>query len=176
MIIANNINRSSDVSGGTVEVGRRDFTLRFEGRYQADQLKETIIIWRDGAPVTLGDIATVYVGPDKARGITYQNGKPALGMRVLRQPGSNTLTAIDSVLERMDELNETLPELYGLTIEKSFDPSVFIRRAVCSAHREYGYRYSACGGLIVVVCAPFESHFTHCSDYSAQFCSPHLLY
>lgn len=128
--IANNINRSSDVSGGTVEVGRRDFTLRFEGRYQADQLKETIIIWRDGAPVTLGDIATVYVGPDKARGITYQNGKPALDMRVLRQPGSNTLTAIDSVLERMDELNETLPELYGLTIEKSFDPSVFIRRAV----------------------------------------------
>ncbi len=128
--IANNINRSTDVSGGTVEVGRRDFTLRFEGRYQADQLRETILAWRDGAPVTLGDVATVYVGPDKARGVTYQNGRPALGMRVIRQPGSNTLSAIDAVLERMNELNLIMPELAGLTIEKSFDPSVFIRRAV----------------------------------------------
>ncbi len=128
--IANTINRSNDVSGGTVEVGRRDFTLRFEGRYQADQLADTILTWRYGAPVKLGDIATVYVGPDEARGVTYQNGKPALGMRLVRQPGSNTLVAIDAVLERMDELNKTLPGLYGLTIEKSFDPSVFIRRAV----------------------------------------------
>ena len=128
--IASNLNRSTDVSGGTVEVGRRDFTLRFEGRYQADQLENTILTWRDGAPVRLGDIATVYVGPDEARGITYQNGKPALGMRVLRQPGSNTLTAIDAVIQKMDELNQTNPDLYGLTIEKSFDPSVFIRRAV----------------------------------------------
>ena len=35
-IIAN-INRSNDVSGGSVGVGRRDFTLRFEGRYRANQ-------------------------------------------------------------------------------------------------------------------------------------------
>jgi multidrug efflux pump subunit AcrB len=128
--IAANINRSSDVSGGKVEVGRRDFTLRFEGRYAADQLGETILAWRDGAPVRLGDIATIEVGPDELRGITYQNGRPAIGMRLIRQPGSNTLAAIDGVLEKMHELNQTFPELYGITIEKSFDPSVFIKRAI----------------------------------------------
>ncbi|NND83472.1 MAG: efflux RND transporter permease subunit [Gammaproteobacteria bacterium] len=128
--IAANLNRSSDVSGGTVEVGRRDFTLRFEGRYAADQLSETILAWRDGAPVKLGDIAKVIVGPDDSRGVTYQNGHPALGMRVLRQPGGNTLAAIDEVLLRMNELNTRLPGQFGITIEKSFDPSIFIRRAI----------------------------------------------
>ena len=128
--IANNINRSSDVSGGRVEVGRRDFTLRFEGRYAADQLEDSILAWRNGAPVRLGDIATVTVAPDKLSGVTYQNGKPAIGMRVLRQPGGNTLAAIEQVLERMNTLNQTMTSQYGVTIEKSFDPSVFIKRAI----------------------------------------------
>jgi multidrug efflux pump subunit AcrB len=128
--IAQNINRSNDVSGGKVEVGRRDFTLRFEGRYAADQLAETILAWRDGAPVKLGDVATINVTEDDAEGVTYQNGERAVGMRVIRQPGGNTLAAIDQVLERMNKLNQTLPGQYGITLEKSFDPSVFIRRAI----------------------------------------------
>jgi len=129
-MIAANLNRSRDVSGGQVEVGRRDFTLRFEGRYAADQLSETIITWRNDAPVKLGDIAKVVVGPEKPQGATYQNGHPAIGMRVFREPGSNTLAAIDQVLEKMAILNETYSVQHGITIEKSFDPSVFIRRAV----------------------------------------------
>lgn len=128
--IISNINRSNDVSGGSVGVGRRDFTLRFEGRYQANQLKDTILTWRNNAPVRLGDVAKVTVGPDEARGVVYQNGNPALGMRLIREPGSNTLQAIEEVLVKMNQLNETLIPLYGITLEKSFDPSVFIKRAV----------------------------------------------
>ena len=128
--IAAVLNRSSDVSGGKIEVGRRDFTLRFEGRYAADKLSETIITWRNGAPVRLGDIAEVRVGPDEAQGVVYQNGYPALGMQLVRQPGGNTLASIDAVLKRMEELNKTLPGQYGITLEKSFDPSVFIKRAI----------------------------------------------
>ena len=128
--IANRINRANDVSGGKVEVGRRDFTLRFEGRYQAEQLRNTILDWREGAPIKLNDIAEVKVGPDKAQGVIYQNGKPALGMELSRQPNSNTLAAIATVRERMASLNQTLTPQYGLTVEKSFDPSVFIKRAI----------------------------------------------
>ncbi|MEO0369020.1 MAG: efflux RND transporter permease subunit, partial [Pseudomonadota bacterium] len=128
--IVDNINRANNVSGGKVEVGRRDFTLRFEGRYGAEELQQTILTWRDGAPVRLGDVAQIYVGPDDSEGVTYQNGSLALGMRLLRQPGSNTLAAIEAVLERMEEVNAVYQDQYGLTIEKSFDPSVFINRAL----------------------------------------------
>ena len=97
-------------------------------------------------------------------------------MRVLRQPGSNTLTAIDSVLERMDELNETLPELYGLTIEKSFDPSVFIRRAVALLTENMGIGIVLAVGSLWLFVRRYESHFTHCKRLFRSVCSPHLLY
>ncbi|MEM9013909.1 MAG: efflux RND transporter permease subunit [Pseudomonadota bacterium] len=128
--IAQNVNRSSDVTGGSVEVGRRNYTMRFEGRFSADQLRETILAWRDGAPIKLGDIAEVSVGPDGGGGVVYQNGNPAIGMRVMREQGANTLKALDDLTVVLDEMNAgTLAEM-GYSIQKSFDPSVFIKRAI----------------------------------------------
>lgn len=128
--ISQNVNRSTDVTGGSVEVGRRNYTLRFEGRFDANQLEETILAWRDGAPVTLGDIAEVRVMPDERGGVVYQNGNPAIGMRVIREPGSNTLEAIDGLTAVLDELNGGVLAEMGYAIHKSFDPSVFIKRAI----------------------------------------------
>lgn len=129
--IAQNVNRSTDVTGGSVEVGRRNYTMRFEGRFTADQLSETILAWRDGAPVRLGDIATVSVAPDSRRQeVVYQNGNPAIGMSVSREPGSNTLEAIKALTKVVDEMNAGPLKDMGYTLQKSFDPSVFIKRAI----------------------------------------------
>lgn len=128
--ISQTVNRSSDVTGGRVEVGRRDYTMRFEGRFTADQLEQTIIAWRDGAPVTLGDIADVRVGPDWRGGVVYQNGNPAIGMRIMREPGANVLESIDALTVVLNELNEGPLAEMGYAIQKSFDPSVFIKRAI----------------------------------------------
>ncbi|GJL92507.1 efflux RND transporter permease subunit [Hyphococcus sp.] len=129
--IAQNVNRSSDVTGGSVEVGRRNYTMRFEGRFTAEQLNETILAWRDGAPVRLGDIAKVSVGSDRRnQGVVYQNGNPAIGMRLIREPGANTLEAIDALTVVLDELNSGPLAEMGYAIQKSFDPSVFIKRAI----------------------------------------------
>ena len=129
--IAQNVNRSTDVTGGSVEVGRRNYTMRFEGRFTAEQLSDTILAWRDGAPVRLGDIATVSVGPDSRRQeVVYQNGNPAIGMNVAREPGSNTLEAIEALTKVVDEMNAGPLKDMGYAIQKSFDPSVFIKRAI----------------------------------------------
>ncbi|WP_411819782.1 efflux RND transporter permease subunit [Hyphococcus formosus] len=129
--IAQNVNQSTDITGGSIEVGRRNYTMRFKGRFTADQLNETILAWRDGAPIRLGDIATIEVAPDERNsGLSYQNGNPAIGMNVSRSPGSNTLEAINAVTEVIDELNAGPLDQMGLAIHKSFDPSVFIKRAI----------------------------------------------
>ena len=128
--ITQNVNRSTDVTGGSIEVGRRNYTMRFEGRFSADQLKETVIAWRDGAPVKLGDLANVSVGKSAGGGVVYQNGNPAIGMRVMREPGANTLEAIDDLTVVLDELNDGVLADAGYAIAKSFDPSVFIKRAI----------------------------------------------
>ena len=128
--IAQTVNRSSDVTGGSVEVGRRNYTLRFEGQFTATQLNGVILAWRDGAPVRLGDVAEVVVGPDERSGVVYQNGNPAIGVRVLREPGSNTLEAVQALTAVIDDLNNGPLAEMGYAIHKSFDPSVFINRAI----------------------------------------------
>ncbi len=128
--ISQTVNRSTDVTGGRVEVGRRNYTMRFEGRFEADQLEQTILAWRDGAPVTLGDVADVTVTPDWQGGVVYQNGNPAIGMRVMREPGANVLESIDALTAVLDEMNAGPLAEMGYSIQKSFDPSVFIKRAI----------------------------------------------
>ncbi len=128
--IAQNVNRSSNVTGGSVEVGRRNYTMRFEGRFTADQLNDTILAWRNGAPVKLGDIAEVAVAPNDGGGVVYQNGNPAVGMRVIREPGANTLESIEALTEVIDALNAGPLAEMGYAVHKSFDPSVFIKRAI----------------------------------------------
>lgn len=128
--IARTVNRSTDVTGGSVEVGRRNYTVRFEGRYTADQLGQTILAWRNGAPIRLGDVADVSVANNRGGGVVYQNGNPAIGMRVIREPGANTLTAIDAITEKLNELNSGPLAEMGYSIQKSFDPSLFIKNAL----------------------------------------------
>jgi multidrug efflux pump subunit AcrB len=41
---------ANDTSGGFVEVGRRQYSLRFAGRYTPEQLGQQILAWRDGSP------------------------------------------------------------------------------------------------------------------------------
>ena len=57
--IAQQAARATDVSGGFFESGRRQYTLRFAGRYSPEELGNLILAWRDGRPVRLGDVATI---------------------------------------------------------------------------------------------------------------------
>lgn len=121
--------RANDVSGGFVDVGRRQYTLRFSGRYTPEQLRELILDWRDGRPVRLGDIAEIEVTRGDTAFSSYQNGQPALAIRVDQETGANALQALARVKAVVEELREPLRQ-QGLHIEKSFDPSVFIHRAI----------------------------------------------
>ncbi len=128
--IASNASQSTDVSGGFVDIGRRQYTLRYEGRYDPEQLRNQVLEWRDGRPVRLGDIADIQVSRGTRRDLVVQNGNPAMGIRIDRQNGANVLQALTRVKAEMASLREgPLAEL-GLGVEQSFDASVFIRRAV----------------------------------------------
>jgi len=48
-----------DVSGGATDVGKREYSIRFAGKYNAEELGGLIIHWRDGHPVYLRDVAKV---------------------------------------------------------------------------------------------------------------------
>jgi multidrug efflux pump subunit AcrB len=128
--VAARTSRSTDVSGGFVDVGRRQYTLRFEGRYDPAQFNNLILDWREGRPIRLGDIADVQVARGKKNGIVIQNGNPAMALRVDRANGANVLGTLTLVKEAVAELRDGPLANAGLGIEQSFDASVFINRAV----------------------------------------------
>jgi len=124
------VGRTSDVSGGYMDVGRRSYMLNFQGRYEPEELRALILDWRAGSPVTLGDVADIRITTAKRNQVTYQNGSPAIGMRVLRESGANVLATIGALTQKIEELNSGILTQRGIKIEKSFDPSVFINRAI----------------------------------------------
>ncbi|NNE05143.1 MAG: efflux RND transporter permease subunit, partial [Xanthomonadales bacterium] len=128
--IAARTSRANDVSGGFVDVGRRQYTLRFEGQYNPRQFQDLILEWREGRPIRLGDIADIKVDRGRKNGIAIQNGNPAMSLRVDRANGANVLGTLNLVKDAVAELREGPLADAGLDIQQSFDASVFINRAV----------------------------------------------
>jgi multidrug efflux pump subunit AcrB len=124
------ISSSQDVSGGFVDVGRRTYTLRFAGRYEAEKLGNLILSWRDDSPIRLADIAEIQVQRGDRRDLAIQNGNPAVSIRIDRENGANALATLLAVKEQVNLLNENILRDKQLIMEQSFDASVFIYRAI----------------------------------------------
>ena len=129
-VLANSIGRANDVSGGFVDVGRRQYTLRFAGRFEPDELEALVLDWRDGRPVRLGDVADIEVTRGDASSVVSQNGNPALSLRIDRVNGANALETLNRIAAVVEELNAGPLAEKGLTMAQSFDAAIFIYRAI----------------------------------------------
>ena len=124
------LGQANDVSGGFVEVGRRQYTLRFAGRYTPEELGEFVLEWRDGRPIKLGDIAKVSITRGEQVLTNTQNGNPAISIRVDKESSANALQTLNAVKRVVEELNAGEVHERGLVMAQSFDASVFINRAI----------------------------------------------
>ncbi|MBI1732148.1 MAG: efflux RND transporter permease subunit [Gammaproteobacteria bacterium] len=121
---------AENVSGGQVDVGRRQYTLRFAGKYDPATLPEQVLEWRDGRPIRLGDIATVRIAQVDRFALASQNGNPALGIRVDRESGANVLKTLTEVKLVVQKLNDGPLKERNLRLVQSFDSSLYINRAI----------------------------------------------
>ena len=55
---------NTDTSAGFSDVGRRQYTVRFTGRYELEDFGDMVLAWRNGNPVRLRDLATVEHDPE----------------------------------------------------------------------------------------------------------------
>ncbi len=127
---AERIGRSANISSGVVDVGRRSYTLRIEGRYNVDDFDSLILDWRGGLPIKLGDLATIKYGPPKREGFIYHNGHSAARLSITKTTDANVLAALEGVKAHIDELNDTVFKDRGLRAEYSFDPALYINRSI----------------------------------------------
>ncbi|PKH88054.1 efflux RND transporter permease subunit [Colwellia sp. Bg11-28] len=124
------VSASDDISGGFVDVGRRQYTLRYSGKYSVDELSQLMLESRGGRNIRLSDIATVEVRRNDRQGLAVQNGNPAFSMRIDRANGANVLETLNRVKTEVALLNNELLADKKLVMVQSFDASVFIYRAI----------------------------------------------
>ncbi|KGK00753.1 efflux RND transporter permease subunit [Thalassotalea sp. ND16A] len=124
------VSGTNDISGGFIDVGRRQYTLRFNGKYEVDQLSQLILESRNGRNIRLADIATVAVSRADKQEVAVQNGNPAFSMRIDRVSGANVLDTLNRVKTEVELINKELLAEKQLVMIQSFDASVFIYRAI----------------------------------------------
>jgi multidrug efflux pump subunit AcrB len=124
------VSASNDVSGGFVDVGKRQYTLRYNGKFNVDELSQLLLESRGGRNIRLSDIATVSVQRNDPQGVAVQNGNPAFSMRISRANGANVLDTLNRVKAEVEIMNTELLLDKKLVMVQSFDASVFIYRAI----------------------------------------------
>jgi Cu(I)/Ag(I) efflux system membrane protein CusA/SilA len=121
--------------GGFVSVGGQEYLVRGVGQARSlDAIRATRVAERHGVPITVGDVATVSLAAGPRRGDAAVGGRPAVVLKVQKQPQANTLEVTARVDLAMDELSSTLPEGVSL-YRKGFRQADFIRVAVDNVGR-----------------------------------------
>jgi multidrug efflux pump subunit AcrB len=128
--IANTVTRAVNTTGGLASVGRRQYTVRFLGGFNLDELGDLIVARRNNQPVYLREVADISTELYPRSGFMYRTGFPAYYVQVQGKYGANTVAILDDINAVIDELNAGPLAADGLQIVLSFDASVHIRRAI----------------------------------------------
>ncbi len=126
------IRRANQEAGGSVlELGEAEYMVRASGYLRSvdDFRAIPLKVAGAGVPVTLGDVASIQIGPEMRRGIAELNGAGEVsgGVVILRQ-GKNARETIEAVRTKLAELKASLPP--GVEIVTTYDRSQLIDRAV----------------------------------------------
>ena len=128
--IANTVTRAVNTTGGLASVGRRQYTVRFLGGFDLDELGDLIVARPNDQPVRLREVAEISTDLYPRSGFMYRTGFPAYYIRVQGKYGANTVSILDDINETIAELNAGPLAAEELQIVLSFDASVHIRRAI----------------------------------------------
>ena len=85
-------------------------TIRLEGRLdEPADFERLVVAERGGRTIRLGQVANVRAGTEEARSAALFNGRPAIGLDILKTKGTSTTSVADEVIERVDVVRRTLP-------------------------------------------------------------------
>lgn len=96
---------------GSLDGPTRAVTLSANDQMQsAEEYRKLIIAYQNGAPVRLGDVATVEQGAENTWLGAWANKQQVIVMNVQRQPGANILATADSIRQMLPQLTSSLPK------------------------------------------------------------------
>lgn len=138
-----------ELPAGAIESKDRQFTVRVERSFTSAEKFAALVLKQgsDGHLVRLGDVARVEKGTDEDRSFFRGNTVPMVGIGTIKQSTANTIAVARAVKAEAARINAAgLPN--GMTIEQSYDTSVFIEGAIKEVYKTL---FIATGMVILVI-------------------------
>jgi len=114
---------------GSLDGPERSITLSANDQMKsAEDYRQLIISWQNGAPVRLRDVATVEQGAENSWLGAWANRQQAIVLNIQRQPGANIITTADSIRKMLPALTASLPK--SVEVKVLTDRTTNIRASV----------------------------------------------
>src|SRR6201987_5848437 len=89
---------SVNAAKGNFDGPRQDYQIDANDQLEtAEEYKDVVIAYRNGAPVFLKDVSSIVNGVENNKQAAWMNETPAVILNVQRQPGANTITVVKSI-------------------------------------------------------------------------------
>ncbi len=94
----------------------------------AEEYRQLILAYRNGAAIRLGDVADLVDGAENTRLAAWANQRPAILLNIQRQPGANVIEVVDRIKQLLPDLETNLPK--AIRVEVLTDRTTTIRASV----------------------------------------------
>ncbi|BCR04479.1 acriflavin resistance protein [Desulfuromonas versatilis] len=134
-----------DLPAGRIEQGRYEVTLRAPAEYtHLDQIRDTVVFRREGAAVTLGQVAEVRDTYEKLRRLVRVNGERGLRVGIRKEADANTVEVSRRILAEVEAVNRAFPQVRVVPV---INQGNFIERSIANVAQSVLYG----GGLAILV-------------------------
>ena len=110
---------NNDISGGQIEIGTMQRTVRVRGQFNSSfDLNNIIVKGVSGAPVYLKDIAAIKDTVKQKESFARLDGKNVITLNIVKRSGENLINAADKIKAAVTEMqdNDILPKDLKVTI------------------------------------------------------------
>jgi hydrophobe/amphiphile efflux-1 (HAE1) family protein len=129
---------SVEKAKGNLDSGRFSTSIDANDQlFDAAGFRQIVVAWRNGAPIRLGDVATVVDGPENEDSAGWFNGRHTIAFGYRRVASANIVQAVDAIKALLPTIQAQLPA--GVKINIALDRSVSISAAIREVERTLGF-------------------------------------
>jgi HAE1 family hydrophobic/amphiphilic exporter-1 len=122
-------NANVNLPTGTLFGHSTAYTVQATGQLlRAQEYRPLIVAYRNGSPVRLAEVGTVFDSVENDKTASWYTGDRAVVLAIQRQPGTNTVEVVDNIKKLLPQLKQQMPA--GIKLGTLYDRSLSIRDSV----------------------------------------------
>nr|NGY95008.1 Nodulation protein NolG [Neochlamydia sp. AcF84] len=135
-----------ELPGGRISSSSHELAVKTKAEWEEiKNLKDIVVAYRHGYPVTLADIGHIEDGWEEPRTLARLNHQQAIALLITRQSGTNTVNVAQALKKTIEEIRQELrPQ--GINVEIAQDLSIFIEHSMEDINFHLIF-----GGLLAVI-------------------------